>query len=314
MKRFRSLMADAALALVLAIGTTARVSATPDGQRFSSPEKAVEAFVASVRQYDLAKLTAIFGKGSEKIFDTGDAAADQNLRTAFLKLYDEKHTITRHPDGAEILVVGKGEWPYPIPIVKAGNEWAFDTPAGFEEIINRRIGRNELDTIQTCLAIVDAQHEYYMSDPDKDAVMAYAQKFRSSPGKKDGLYWPTKPGEKASPLGEFAATAASEGYSDASPYHGYYYRMLYSQGKSAPGGAFDYMAHGKLIGGFAVVAWPASYGDTGIMTFIVNYSGAVYQKDLGPHTAEEVAKIKSFDPGPGWKKESAKDEQPLPAD
>jgi hypothetical protein len=153
-----------------------------------------------------------------------------------------------------------------------------------------------------------------MSDPDGDAVMAYAQKFRSSPGKKDGLYWPTKAGEKPSPLGEFAATAALEGYSEANPYHGYYYRMLSSQGKSAPGGAFDYIAHGKQIGGFAVIAWPASYGDTGIMTFIVNYSGAVYQKDLGPKTTEEVAKIKSFDPGPGWQKEPAKEEQPLPAD
>ena len=313
MKRSHVLSAAVTIASLVAFTFVSIAATAPSGRTCPATDRAVEAFIAAVRQGDTKTLVSIFGKGSERVFETGDAAADKTLREAFLKLYDARHTLSTRADGATVLVVGPDSWPFPIPLVKTGNQWAWDTAAGIDEIINRRIGRNELETIQTCLAIGDAQRDYYMQDPDHDAVMQYAKKFLSSPGKKDGLYWPTRPGEKPSPLGEFAAHATEEGYSAsaANPYHGYLYRLLTSQGKSAPGGAYDYMAHGMQIGGFAIVAYPAVYGDTGIMTFMTSHSGVVYQKDLGNETATLAPKITSFDPGPGWTKVPPKDLQPF---
>jgi hypothetical protein len=198
----------------------------------------------------------------------------------------------------------------PIPLVKddTSNKWKFDTDAGKDELISRRIGRNELDVIQVCKAICDAQREYAQRDPNNDGIPEYATKFISDPGTKNGLYWETAEGERPSPLGAFAADAAEEGYStrpsdgQPRPYHGYYYRILTAQGPNAPGGAMDYYVNGKLIGGFAVVAWPADYASSGLTTFITNYTGEVYQQDLGDDTDKIARAMTTYDPGPGWTK------------
>ena len=207
-----------------------------------------------------------------------------------------------------VVVIGNDDWPFPIPLAKKGDAWFFDTDRGREEILNRRIGENELDTIQTMLAIVDAQREYALMDRDSDRLLEYAEKFMSDPDKHNGLYWKTAEGEEPSPLGELAAEARAEGYKKRDPkdkpipYHGYYYHMMMKQGSNATGGAYDYVVKGSMIGGFAVVAYPAQYGNSGIMTFIVNYDGVVYQKDLGKNTNEIAKDMKIFDPDKTWKK------------
>ena len=231
--------------------------------------------------------------------------SDRRTRERFVALYDEKHRLEAG-GGKVVLVVGNNDFPLPIPIVPDGPSWRFDTAAGKEEIVNRRIGQNELNTIQVCLAYVDAQREYYARDPDGDALLQYARKFASSPGKRDGLHWPTKPGEPPSPLGLLVVKARAEGYSKRSPnpvaYWGYYYRILTAQGKDAPGGAYSYLAHGQMMGGFALVAYPAQFGVSGVMTFIVNHDGVVYQKDLGPNSAAIARAMKEFNPDSSWKK------------
>jgi hypothetical protein len=208
--------------------------------------------------------------------------------------------------------VGEDDWPFPAPIVRKGKGWVFDAVAGREEIINRRVGRNELDTIQTLLAIVDAQREYASGDPDRNGYHDYARRFISHKGKKDGLFWPVQAGEPLSPLGPLVGEAAREGYgkkpgsgkSGVKPaaYHGYRYRLLEAQGKNAPGGAYSYLVNGKMIGGFAIIAYPAKFGVSGIMTFLVNHDGVVYQKDLGKTTEADALRMRLFNPGPGWKK------------
>jgi len=233
--------------------------------------------------------------------------ADRQRRENFLAKYDEQNKLVR--DGNNMIVlIGKNEWPFPIPIVKKGNTWVFGTKKGKEEVLNRRIGENELYTIQTCLAIVDAQREYAMIDRDGDNLHEYAEKFGSDPGKKNGLYWETKEGEEPSPLGRLLTQAKAEGYSKKGskgnpvPYHGYYYRILKAQGKNAPGGAYDYIFKASMIGGFAVVAWPAKYGNSGIMTFVVNHDGVVYQKNLGKNTGKIVKSMTKYDPDKTWAK------------
>ncbi len=203
--------------------------------------------------------------------------------------------------------------------MKKGDQWFFDTAAGKEEILNRRIGENELSTVQTLLAIVDAQREYAINDRDNDGILEYAEKFRSDPGKKNGLYWESKEGEEASPLGPLAAQARKEGYTrkkagdQPSPYHGYFYKILKEQGKNAPGGAYSYVVKGKMIGGFALVAYPATYGVSGIMTFIVNHDGTVYEKDLGKKTEAVAQAMTSFDPDETWRKIEGKNLEPISA-
>jgi hypothetical protein len=210
-------------------------------------------------------------------------------------------------------VVGKSDWPLPVPLVKEDSgQWRFDTEAGKEEMLNRRIGQNELDVIQVCEAIVDAQKEYAFTDPDGNGIPQYAMKILSDPGKKNGLYWPTAEGEAPSPLGPLVAGAVEQGYgspntSTPGTYHGYRYRLLKSQGPNAEGGALDYVVNGMMIGGFAVVAYPADYGNSGIMTFITNYKGDIYQKDIGEDTEKLAKEMESFDPGPGWKMVSRSD-------
>jgi len=253
-------------------------------------------------------LSAIFGPAGKEVLSSGDAIEDRAGRERFLKAYETKNALIRDGDAKVVLQIGTEEWPFAIPIVKRGEKWSFDTRKGKEELINRRIGRNELSAIQVCLSYVDAQREYGLKDQDADGLLEYAQKFRSDPGKKNGLYWETKAGEGQSPLGPLFAAAQEKGYSGKAaggkpvPYHGYYYRILTAQGKSAPGGAFDYVVRGNMIGGFAFVAYPAQYGSSGIMTFIVNHDGVVYQKNLGRNTDKAAQAMKLFNPDSTWKK------------
>jgi hypothetical protein len=275
---------------------------------FQTPEEAAKALFDAAKAGDAKELLVIFGPAGKEIISSGDEVADKAARERFVKAYETMNKLEKETDKKVTLVVGNHDWPYPVPIVKKGETWLFDTMAGKEELLNRRIGRNELNTIQTCLAIVDAQREYAMKDRDSDKLLEYAQKFRSTPGKKDGLYWEAKAGEEQSPLGDLAAKAAREGYTHTKqgqgpqPYHGYYFRILKAQGKNAPGGAYDYVVKGSMIGGFALVAYPAEYGSSGVMTFIVNHDGVVYQKDLRNETGKIASAMAKFDPDKTWKK------------
>jgi hypothetical protein len=301
------------LAVWIAVALTAMAQSAPSGKKYATANAAFDAFVNALRAHDAKTLTSIFGSGSDLLFQTDDPTADQNLRTEFLRLYDVRHEIQSGSDGLSVLVVGSGNWPFPIPVVKSGSKWVFDTSAGLNEIINRRIGRNELSAIQTCFAFADAEREYYLVDHDGDGILEYAQKFRSTLGLQDGLFWPTEENQTPSPLGLFVAKASEEGYTaGGNAYHGYHYKTFSSQGPDAPGGAYDYMAHGSQIGGFAIVAWPAKYGENGIMTFMLSHSGVIYQKDLGPNTDDEVLKLTSFNPDATWTKVPDKDTAPLP--
>jgi hypothetical protein len=276
---------------------------------FQSPDAAVKALVDATRAQDVKALVSLFGPGSEDLISSGDDVDDARGRDMFVKAYDEAHRLEKAGDTKRILYVGKDDWPMPVPIVKAGKRWRFQTEEGRQEILSRRIGKNELDAIQTCLAIVDAQKEYAVLDRDTDQLLEYAQKFESEKGKSDGLYWETAPGEPLSPLGPFVASAAAEGYGKAaqlSPYHGYLYRIITAQGENANGGAYSYMVNGSMIGGFAIVAYPALYRASGVKTFTVNHEGIVYEKDLGPETAQIAAAITVFDPDKSWKKVEAK--------
>jgi hypothetical protein len=271
---------------------------------FSSAEEAVQAAVTAARNNDPKEMLAIFGAQAKEVLFSGDAVADKQRREEFLAAYDESNRLVTEGQDT-ILVVGKQDWPFPIPLVKRGEAWVFDTAKGKEEILNRRIGENELYTIETLLAVVDAQREYAIKDRDRDGLLEYAQKFVSDPGKNNGLYWEAKQAEQQSPLGPIMARARSEGYkgqasSTPPPYHGYYYKILTAQGKHAPGGAYSYLVKGRMIGGFAVVAYPAEYGNSGVMTFIVNYDGKVFQKDLGRNTAAIAKGMKEYNPDSTW--------------
>lgn len=279
-------------------------SAGADRKSYASAEEAVKAAVTAARADNSKELTAIFGAQAKDLLFSGDAVADKQRRTRFLTAYDEKNRLAADGNKA-VLIVGKEEWPFPIPLVKQDERWVFDAEQGREEILNRRVGENELFTIQTLLAIVDAQREYAMKDRDKNGLLEYAQKFMSDSGKKNGLYWEVKAGEPQSPLGPILMRAKSEGYEkDASgavpPYHGYRYRILLAQGKDAAGGAYSYIVKGKMIGGFAVVAYPAEYGNSGMMTFIVNHDGKVFQKDLGKSTGSAAGAMKDYNPDATW--------------
>lgn len=302
--------------LVVWLGAALAACSSGSGNAYPNPEQNVDAFVSSLRSNDLNGLTAVFGTESGRLFRSEDSVADKNLRATFLKLYDAKHDLSTRSDGSKVLVVGNDNWPLPIPLVKTDKGWIFDAPTGFDEIVNRRIGRNELLTIQTSLAIGDAQRDYYRVDRNGDAILEYAQKFRSTAGQRDGLYWRVNdPGEAPSPLGEVVAAAAEEGYpASSTSLRGYRYRLLTEQGPDAPGGAYSYLVRKSQIGGFAVVAYPVAYGESGIMTFIVSHDGIVYQRDLGKDTQDEATKINSFDPDKGWTRVASSDLQPLPGE
>jgi Protein of unknown function (DUF2950) len=272
-------------------------------QRYATADAAVDALYASAKSGDEKAALVVLGPNGEDIISSGDKVSDDAVRARFLSSYDAKHEIKTEGDKAT-LIIGDNNYPFPIPLVRKAGKWSFDTDAGRIEILARRIGHNELDAIQTALAYADAQVEYASKDRG-DGRGVYAQRFISEAGKKNGLYWPNAQGEEESPLGELFADASAEGYGGGgghAPYHGYYYRILTKQGPHASGGAVDYVVKGKMIGGYGLVAYPAEYRNSGVMTFIVNHSGQVYQKDLGPDTANIAEKIASFDPDPSWKK------------
>ena len=274
---------------------------------FASPDAAAAALAQAARAADAKALLEIFGTAARDLLSSGDAVADTNTRESFTKSYDEKHKIEQEGDAKAILVYGDDDFPFPVPIVKKGEAWHFDAAAGRHEILARRVGRNELSTIQVCLAYVDAQREYASVDRNGDGLFEYAKRFASDAGTHDGLYWQAEPGQPESPLGDLVAEARSEGYrhqeGKRQPYHGYLYKILFKQGPHAGGGAYDYIVHGRMIGGFGLVAYPAEYGVSGVMTFVVNHDGVVFSKDLGPSTAKTAAAMTRFDPDQAWKKE-----------
>lgn len=278
----------------------------PQGKTFSSPEEAVKALVDACKRDDAQGMLAIFGPEGEDIVASGDEVADKAQRAKLLEEYTLKNRLEQATPEVTILCVGKEDWPLPIPIVKAGETYYFDAAAGKEEIINRRIGRNELNAVKVLNGYVDAQREYASEDRDEDGVGEFAQKFASEEGKKDGLYWPAKEGEALSPLGPFVAEASAQGYrkkeEGPTPYQGYYFKILHGQGKAAPGGEYDYIMNGNMILGYGLVAYPADYGNSGIMTFIVNQHDTVFEKDLGEDTATLAAGMEKYDPDEGWKK------------
>ena len=302
---FRLFAATVVAMFIIFIGIQADAAVKQKG--FATPDEAVKAFAAAMESNDEKELLSIFGTAAKELISSGDPVSDKQRQERFISDYNRKNKLVQ--EGSRmVLNVGEKDWPFPVPLVKKGDQWFFDTKAGKEEILNRRIGENELSTVQTLLAIVDAQREYAMNDRDNDGLLEYAEKFGSDPGRKNGLYWKTNPGEEPSPLGELVADARAEGYGRTGlkqgpiPFHGYYFRILKKQGKHAAGGAFDYVVKNNMIGGFAVVAYPALDGSSGVMTFVVNHEGVVYEKDLGKNTAKTAKAMNSFDPDKTWRK------------
>ncbi len=292
----------AALVVAILTGNAAGAGAQ---QKFKSPDEAVTALVAAARADNSRDLMKVLGPDGREILFSGDEVADKNTRSAFLIAFDLKHQIVKKGDAAAELVIGPNDWQLPIPLVQKAGAWQFDTAAGRREVLSRRIGRNELNAIQTALAYVDAQNDYASMNPQGLKVDTYAQRIVSSPGKKDGLYWAAAANEPQSPLGEAFALATIQGYrpgGNATPYHGYFYKVLTGQGANVPGGAMSYLVKDNLIGGFGLVAYPAEYGNSGVMTFTVNHSGVVFQKDLGPNSARIASRMTAFDPDASWRK------------
>jgi hypothetical protein len=265
---------------------------------FPSPEAAMNAFGNAVATSDDDAMKALLGADYRELIPPVGA----EVRYRFLAAWAKAHAIKPDADAKAVIAVGNDGWTLPIPIVKTAQGWRFDTRAGAEEMRLRRIGRNELAVMQVMLAIYDAQKDYARVDRNRDGVLQYAAKFASAPGKQDGLYWPAKAGEPESPLGPAFAAARAAGGSSEAGYYGYHYKLLAGQGKNAPGGAYDYVARGRMIGGFAAVAWPAKYGETGVMTFMLSHDGVLYEKDLGPDTAARAAAMTRFDPDSSWQK------------
>ena len=297
-----SMIRSCVLALVVGLGASARLEAH---QSFPTPEDAATGLLQSLQKGDAATLNELFGPGSEALVTSGDPVADAADRGKFITWYNEKHVLVpAGPDKVE-LQVGADGWPLPVPIVRRDGRWYFDGASGTDELVYRRIGHNELGAIRVCLGYVDAQIEYGSVDRDGNGAGVYAQKLRSDPGMHNGLYWATAAGEPPSPVGPFVAQAAADGYRAATgtnpPYHGYRYRSLFRQTRHAKGGTLEYFVDGELVNGFALVAWPAEYGVSGVMSFIVNQDGVVFQKDLGGDTAEIVDTMNAFDPDSSWR-------------
>lgn len=304
------------IVLSLALGASTAHADQPSlgsQKTFQTPEAAGAALAAAARAEDKQALVEIFGPGSEDLASSGDPVADERLRARFLVSYDEKHSWEDGPDGVKILTAGESDWPLPIPLVDTAEGWRFDTKRGADEILNRRIGRNELGAIQACLAFQDAEQEYYERKPLGQPAR-YAQFIASGEGKKDGLYWREKEGEEPSPLGSVFASARAQGYDPKQgvgrPFHGYVYRVLTKQGDAAHGGAMDYVVDGAMTKGFALLASPAKYGSSGVMTFLINQSGVIYEKDLGAETSDLAMQIVAFDPDESWDVVSAAERVP----
>ena len=308
MSRLPGRVALTAKLLLLALAVlplAACKSDKPSITTFASTDDAGKALLAAAQSGDRDTLLAIFGPDSKDVIFSGDAVQDKNTANKFSTEYGMMHRWRTMADGSEILVVGADNFPFPIPLKKNGQgQWFFDTAAGREEILNRRVGRNELATIAASRAAADAQLQYYSQLHDGATTRQYAQKFISDPGKQNGLYWKSAEGQPESPLGPLAAFATSEGYSvkadEHAPFNGYYFHLLKGQSSNAPGGAKQYVKDGKMTGGFAFVAYPAQYGNSGVMTFMINQDGVLLEKDLGKNTAETAAAMSEFDPGAGW--------------
>jgi hypothetical protein len=289
--------------LIAAIFAFAMASVANAQQSFKTAEEAAHALISAASAGDRKGVLTVLGRDGADILSSGDAVADASARNRVVEAYDAKHQVVVEGTDKAVLVIGREDWPFPIPLVRKDGTWRFDTAAGRAEILYRRIGRNELNAIETALAYVDAQQEYAEQGVAGNGV--YAQRIVSRPGTKDGLYWPAQSGADESPLGELAASAAAEGYragQQRAPYHGYYYKVLTRQGPNAPGGAMDYVVRGRMIGGFALVAYPAEYRNSGVMTFLVNHQGNVYEKDLGPNTARVAAGMTAFNPDNSWRR------------
>ncbi len=301
------------LAVILLIFTgmcvgngVAETTAPGQGQGFNSPKEAISAMISATRQLDAEKALAILGPDAEELIFSGDKIQAQEEASDFLEKYDAKHHLEMASPTKATLIIGEKDWPFPIPVVKNGEKWFFDVATGKDEILNRRIGENELNVIQVMLAYVEAQLEYASQDRDGDSVREFAQKINSDTNLKNGLYWPTKEDEELSPLGLFIAEAASEGYNlksgNPQPYSGYHYKIMTRQGEKAPGGAYDYIVNGNMILGFGLIAYPAKYGVSGIMTFSVNQKGEVHEVDLGDKTAEIVNRKIRYELDTCWQK------------
>ncbi len=293
--------------ITLALGITVAASAADATQTFATPEAAVAALVKATSEHSGETLRNIFGPSAADLENPDRVQATNEFHT-FLSALNATNILVHESDSKCVLEIGTNFWPFPVPIVKKDGQWFFDTEAGKEEILDRRIGKNELSTLGVMRAYVDAQRDYASADRNGDEVLEYAQRLASTPGAKDGLYWPSDLDGELSPLGPLVADAQGEGYtiktkgqnSTRQPFHGYLFKILTQQGKHAPGGKYSYLINGHMIGGFALVAWPAEYGESGIMTFIVNQQGRVYQRDLGPKTAKIAAAMKVYDPESGW--------------
>lgn len=269
---------------------------------FETAQQAVDALMAANRNNDTAALNQILGPEAASLISSGDETQDKNDRAHFVELYDAHHRLVSAGTGKKTLVVGNNEWPLPIPLVKSDGTWEFDSADGAKELLYRRIGSNELAAIKVCQALRQAQTEYAAVGHDGNDPGVYAQRFRSEPGKQNGLYWQVAEGEPQSPAGPLVADAEAAGYEQGThhPYHGYYFRILKAQGPHAHGGAREYVVDGKMTGGFAILAYPAEYGASGVMTFLVSRRGTVYQKDLGDSTAETAKAIAAYDPDSSW--------------
>jgi hypothetical protein len=293
------------LAIAAAL-STAIVAEDVQQRAFASAEEAVAALIAAVETGRIDDVVALFGSEGRELADWSDEATGRRNREVFAAAAAEGWRLEDQPGGSKTLIIGHEAWPFPVPLLKRAQGWQFDTAAGKEEVLARRIGRNELAVMQVCRTYVAAQRLYARSPHDGKPAGLFAQRIASSPGKQDGLYWPPAPARKRSPLGDLVAHAADEGRalrttgSTPQPFHGYFFRILTGQGPGAPGGAKSYLVAGEMSEGFALVAWPVRYDVTGVMTFIVNHEGVVYQKDLGPSTAERAGAIIVYDPVPGW--------------
>ncbi len=294
----------ALLLLLVALTSGAEASDLPQ-KRFSSPEAAIQALLTAIQAGDEKSMQAILGPGSKQLVSSGDSVADNAGREKFVAAYGQQHSLKASGSDTVILSIGADQWPLPIPIVKKKNSWLFDSAKGKKEILNRRIGRNELQIIEAIDAYVDAQHEYASKDCRGGGKVEFAQRLISTPGSRDGLYWEAQEGQQHSPLGPLMARAARDGYTtegNLSPFHGYYLKILKGQGKHANGGTYNYIVKGKMILGFGLLAYPAEYGNSGIMTFMVNQDGVIYEKNLGRNTRRIAEAMSLFDPDRSWKK------------
>jgi hypothetical protein len=295
----------ALVALSVFLGPGLRADVPGGARRFDSPDAAVKTLVAAAKAGDRAGVDAIFGSEVKQLL-SGDEKQDAIEFAAFAKSLGQYARLAKKADDRYVLNIGAQDWPMPIPLVRANGSWFFDTVAGKEEVLSRRIGKDEITAIGVCRAYVAAQREYAVADHDASGVVKYAQKLRSTPGEKDGLYWRASPDEEQSPFGPLVAEARAEGYGhttadgEPQPFHGYLFRILTAQGAAAAGGAYDYVINGNMVAGFALVAYPAHWGESGIMTFIVNQSGKVYECNYGAESAEIASAMTSFDPDAGW--------------